>query len=151
MYHLIYNIFFVYLFVSAEKIMEEDMNKLVNINVGGILFAPKKALLMNCPFFKSMFDDLADGNFGPGGELPFIDRSGEAFIYVLSLLRDPEYKFPKKYEEELDYFNIDKSKVKFDNIEEFADGSIKLAMVSCLISAYTAKNFIDSSTPRTWI
>lgn len=95
--------------------------QLITVNVGGVLFEPKKSWLMNSSLFKSMFEDLSEEL-----ALPFIDTSGEAFVYILEILKNPKYitendpklPFPKKYERDLDYFLMDKTKIKLEDSAE---------------------------------
>jgi len=100
---------------------------IVALNVSGTLFYTTQATLSRSSYFVALLKGLnpgtealpsmtshqlpSDGNpslsVSPEGTVPFIDRDAKAFRHVLSLLRDPGYTFPMKYQRELDFYGID--------------------------------------------
>ena len=53
-----------------------------------------------------------------------IDRSAKIFEHILNLVRDVDYKFPKKYESELGFYGMDCK--NFDDIDKLILTNYKL-------------------------
>ena len=103
--------------------MNTDTN-IITLDVGGRIFkTTRQTLIGGSEYFRDLFEDSHNNN-----EPLFINRSYEAFEHVLNLLRNPTYKFPDQYLEELKYFGIayTNSKKNQTNIIKiyFRDGTI---------------------------
>lgn len=90
-----------------------DTSLIVTVDVGGTIFRASKEILCRSDFFRAIFKDCVI----PDGPI-FIDRSPHMFKHVLSLLRDSNYHYPKKYEKELKYYLIDVNRVVFYDLME---------------------------------
>ena len=87
--------------------MNTDTN-IITLDVGGRIFkTTRNTLIGGSEYFRDLFEDSHNNN-----EPLFIDRSYDAFEHVLNLLRNPTYKFPDQYLEELKYFGIKSNKVE---------------------------------------
>lgn len=99
--------------------MEDQKN--ISLVIGGVGFTVRKNLLKQCDFFKSIFEDIPD-------EEAVISIGGTSlgFMYLLEYLDwcigNPEdsgnghlclFNYPKKYENVLDYYGADKTRIKF--------------------------------------
>jgi hypothetical protein len=83
----------------------------VKLNVQGTFFETKFDNIVKIPYFKYMFE-------GENWKEPIIvdiDRPAHIFKHILALCVDPYYQFPKKYESELDFYDIDTKNIKFDD------------------------------------
>jgi hypothetical protein len=78
-------------------------NDFVIINVGGTKFETTYATLSGSIYFRKLFDN--QWNKSPDVMLK-IDRSAVLFEHVLSLLRNPEYPYPREHVGELDFYMI---------------------------------------------
>lgn len=72
----------------------------ISLNVGGVHFETTADTLRMSVYFSSFLDNWTCR------EKLFIDRSGKIFEHVLILLRNPNYIFPSKYKDELDFYGI---------------------------------------------
>src|SRR5437870_5332227 len=81
----------------------------IKVNIGGKLFESTLETLCKAPLFKSHYS-----NFDVNDEI-FVDGSPIIFEHVLCLLRNPNYKFPKEYLDELKLYGIDSKLVSCDN------------------------------------
>jgi hypothetical protein len=79
------------------------MCDLVKINVGGTIFSTRIQTLKLSNYFKE-WDHNIERDI-------FVDRNPKAFVHILEYLRDINYPYPQKYEYELDFYEIDKTKV----------------------------------------
>lgn len=78
---------------------------IVKLNVGGKQFQARVlTLVLRSGYFRTLFDPTHHPV--PTGEI-FIDRSPHLFKHVLSLIRDVNYPYPKKYVRELDYYQVE--------------------------------------------
>jgi hypothetical protein len=77
------------------------MEKIIKLNVGGKIFNTTIKTLSVSKYFSALIK-----KHGEDGDI-FIDRSGDNFEQVLSLLRDPQHSFPRNLEYELDFYQID--------------------------------------------
>jgi hypothetical protein len=82
----------------------EGVTNAVTINVGGTLFHTTADTLNKSPYFEAMLRGLPKSEHP---QVPFIDRDARAFHHVLSLLRNPSYNFPTKFQHELLFFGLD--------------------------------------------
>lgn len=82
--------------------MEPD--SIIQLNVGGKSFTTTATTLMMSPYFNSFLTRWPQKK-----EIIFIDRDPEGFENVLGLLRDPAYPFNKKYNYELEFFQLSSS------------------------------------------
>lgn len=74
----------------------------VKLNVGGKLFETTFDTIQHSSYLKNLV------KYNPKTDiLLFIDRSYHIFKHVISLLRNPEYKYPSIYLDELDFYGID--------------------------------------------
>lgn len=80
-------------------------NPIIKLSICGVRFELSKNILTKSEYFKELFDD----NKIPEDEIIFLQRSPVIFPHIISLLIDPEYKFPQKYNSELKYFLMEKS------------------------------------------
>lgn len=85
------------------------MNKIISIDVGGMLFKTSKQTLELSEYFKAILKYNKE-------DIIFIDRSPHIFKHVLSLLRDREYKYPSKYLSELEFYQIEYTDKETPNI-----------------------------------
>lgn len=81
-------------------------NRIIKLNIGGKKFETLEFI----PYFKSMFsNNWTEQN----QEEIFIDRSGKQFEHILSLARNPFYRYPKHYKEELEFLGFSTDNVNF--------------------------------------
>ena len=92
----------------------------IKLNVGGKHFETTKLTIKNSTYLTSFIARWTKPN-----EIPFIDRSPKIFEHVLSYLRDPNYPFPDKYVNELEYYginhDIEKQNTLNDEIKQLND------------------------------
>ncbi len=74
----------------------------IRLNVGGKIFETTKDVLFKINYFKYMLEDT---NIDVNNEI-FINRSGHIFKHIMALAIDDNYKYPYKYKEELDFYDI---------------------------------------------
>ena len=87
----------------------------IKINVGGRIFETTLQTLQKSKMLSTYYSNWNDKN-----NIMFIDRSGEILEHVLSYMRDSRYKFPKKYEYELDYYDVEYEELYDENQEIIA-------------------------------
>lgn len=89
----------------------ETAAKRVRLNVGGTIFeTTQDTLTLSSGYFRAYFEYLDPSSIPEESDYidVFIDRSPHIFKHVLSLLRDiVHYPYPRKYQHELEYFQID--------------------------------------------
>jgi len=78
------------------------MSERIKLNVGGQHFETTKDTLIRAPYFEALLSRWISKE-----KEIFIDRSGSAFNHVLNLLRNPDYNFPHRYQEELNFYGVD--------------------------------------------
>lgn len=90
---------------------------IIKLNVGWTIFETSIDVLKKSDYFKNMFEDC---NLNSLSQVLFLDRSPQAFKYVLSYLRDDTCRVPKKYENEFKYFLVKNYMVtdEYDKIEK---------------------------------
>ncbi len=106
--------------MNKEEMNKEEMNidvkidkdlksklKIVILDVGGTLFKTTETTLKFSEYFRSSLKWKGTNN----EEIIFIDRSPYIFKHVLSILRDPSYKYPMEYISELDFYGINKANI----------------------------------------
>ena len=81
------------------------------INVGGTKFTTTMQTLSLCEYFRSLFnrwnsDAIRNLDVNVTNEEFFIDRDPEGFSHVLRYLRDKNYKFPRQFAYELEFYGI---------------------------------------------
>jgi len=74
----------------------------IKINVGGTIFETSENTLKKINYFKYLFDDTNITN----NDIPFVDRPAHIFKHVLALAIDNTYKYPIKYKNELDFYDV---------------------------------------------
>ena len=74
----------------------------IKINVGGQKFKTTIFTLKKINYFKYILEDTNYDN----SQTIFVDRSGHIFKHVLALARNENYKYPLKYYDELDFYDV---------------------------------------------
>lgn len=77
------------------------MDTRIELDFDGIIFRVPKNILVQAGYFRNLFDDCSNETS------LIVPRSGMIFEHVLALLRNPNYNFPPKHYEELDFYQID--------------------------------------------
>ena len=99
--------------------------KSIKINVGGTIFETTQDTLKKSTYFNSFLNRWLEKE-----TIPFIDRSPHIFKHVLSLLRDPEYLYPKNYISELDFYGITEKNIN--------DYGCKIEMLGSIVGGILA-------------
>ena len=89
--------------ILVAKTPVKTSAKIISLDVGGVLFRTTQTTLIKAGFFNVFFARWEELNYN---ETHFIDRDGEGFKHVLNFLRDPNYKVPKEYIYELDFYDV---------------------------------------------
>ena len=76
------------------------MESIITIHIRWKTIRVNKNILINCPLFKSMFEDLSDLQ-----EIS-LDRNPIIFEHVLSLMYEKNYPFPEEFEDELTFYQM---------------------------------------------
>lgn len=86
-------------------------NNIIYINVGGKHFETTKETLSFCPYFQGIIN--FSGSLNCTKETPhFIDRDPKIFRHVLNLLRNPDYGYPIKYLDELEFYGFNIKEIR---------------------------------------
>nr|QBK89914.1 MAG: BTB/POZ domain protein [Pithovirus LCPAC101] len=86
--------------------MKRSLVSIVYLNVGGQRFETTEVTLSKSSYFSGICR-MKGGSIESTSEQPyFIDRDPKPFTHILSVLRNPEYKYPEKYKDELEYYQI---------------------------------------------
>lgn len=106
----------------------------IKLNVGGTIFETTLDTLMKCCYFQGVqrMNELTTQH-----EPYFIDRDPDFFKHILRLLRDPNYDYPEKYLNELDYYGIQYKEKQKENNTEPED--VKLSVVPILVTRSTIR------------
>ena len=75
--------------------------KTVKVNIGGTIFETTETTLRKMKYF----DNLVK-NTNLNTTIIFVDRQAHIFKHVLALVIDENYKYPIKYEDELDFYGV---------------------------------------------
>lgn len=95
----------------------------LRLNVGGKIFETTKDVLFKINYFKYMLEDT---NIDLNNEI-FINRSGHIFKHIIALAIDDNYKYPHKYKEELDFYDM-----KYTLSQLYYDSDIILECVNMM-------------------
>jgi hypothetical protein len=83
------------------SLLMANCGQIIKLNVGGTHFETTKQTLNASEFFSTMLAATTLSN------IPiFIDRDPDAFTHILRYLRNPKYKVPAIYTDELDYYLV---------------------------------------------
>ena len=84
------------------------------VNIGGTTFQTNETTLKKINYFKYLFEDtnITDN------DIPFVNRPAHIFKHVLVLVIDDTYKYPAKYKNELDFYDVEY------NIDKLYDPSL---------------------------
>ncbi len=106
----------------------------IKLNVGGKLFETNLDTIQQSSYLKCLikYDYEKD-------KVIFIDRSYHIFKHVISLLRNPEYKYPSKYKDELDFYGIDIPM-------NLCDSDIDKLSIICKTIKKTLNNYTNDTT-----
>lgn len=115
------------------SITNNQMSEKIYLNVGGTRFETTYDTLSKSGYFNSLI--RFEGKIKSSMDDPyFIDRDGHIFKHVLSLCRNPNYKYPEKYKDELEYYQI-----KFDVTYKPSQNKINTLLLDFCIEI--ARNF----------
>lgn len=99
---------------SDEGGTSTSTNEIVELNVGGCVYATSRTTLMSCP--ESMLTSMISGHIPSAtdsNKRVFIDRDGSLFRYILNFLRDKRLHLPDNFAEhaqlrqEADFYRIE--------------------------------------------
>ena len=81
---------------------------MIKINVGGTIFETKLDTFKKINYFKYLFEDNTVDNTVNNhvDNAVFVDRPAHVFKHVLAFAIDDTYKYPAKYRNELDFYDI---------------------------------------------
>lgn len=79
----------------------DESDAIVTVDVGGQIFKTFKSTLCKCGYFKVLFSR----RWRPC-DVPFVDRDPKIFRKILRHLRDPQYSVSKKYQPDMDFFQM---------------------------------------------
>ena len=74
----------------------------IKVNIGGEIFETTVSTLKKINYFKYILEDTNYDNT----QIIFVDRSKHIFKHVLALAINPNYKYPLKYQDELDFYDV---------------------------------------------
>ncbi len=74
----------------------------IKLNVGGKHFETTRETLELSNYFKTYINRWKNKS----SDEIFIDRDGKIFTHILCLLRNPNYSFPSKYLDELEFYQL---------------------------------------------
>ncbi len=84
---------------------------LVYLNVGGTKFETKQGTLAFSPYFQGIIH--LNGSIKSSPDFPyFIDQDPKIFRHVLNLLRNPDYDYPIKYLNELEFYGFNITEIR---------------------------------------
>ena len=91
-----------------------ESNPIIKLNLCGRIFEVEKNILMGSDLFKTMLADCPTDD-----SVIRISRSAHIFEHVLAYLIDSSYPYPREYANELQYYLISTSDIKFyDRLHE---------------------------------
>lgn len=112
------------------------MNKITYLNIGGKRFEVGIDTLNKCSYFSAI--NNMNGEIVSSPETPyFIDRDPKIFRHVLNLLRDANYKYPEKYQDELLYYGVNNNVTSFDGNKLFIFENDKINQPSSAAIVYS--------------
>jgi len=99
------------------------MDIIVYLNVGGKKFETSLSTLKLLPYFMGLVRFYGDDTWSTPETPYFIDRDPKIFRHILNFLRNPEYKYPDKYIDELEFYGCNIKEIK-EQISEIKKESI---------------------------
>jgi len=117
---------------------------IVYLNVGGKKFETNLETLKFSPYFRGIMNlkHNSESDSWSCKETPyFIDRDPKIFRHVLNLLRNPEYNYPEKYVDELEFYGFSIKEIK-EQIRENKETS--MLNITSLIAGYD-NNLVETN------